>query len=131
MRGDLARAVGEQALAVVVEAGDLGEARFSEQALEAPWRVAHLGDAVLVAGVAALEAVLPVRLDEQEAATGPERLACGRKHEVCTAAVVEGVVEQGRVEAAAEVEALHVGHVELGVGSILFGEVTGDRDHLR
>src|SRR5438552_144810 len=67
--GDLARTVGEQALAVVVEAGQLGEAGLSEEALEAARRVTHLGDAVLVAGVATLEAVLPVRFDEQEMAT--------------------------------------------------------------
>src|SRR5437879_3069786 len=38
VRGDLARPVGEQALAVVVEAGELGEAGLSEQALEAARR---------------------------------------------------------------------------------------------
>src|SRR5439155_1187681 len=74
MRGDLPRPVREKALAVVVEAGDLGEPGLLEEALEAARRVAHLGDAVLVARIAALEAVLPVRLDEQEAAAGAQRL---------------------------------------------------------
>src|SRR4051812_34824941 len=52
---DLAGAVREEPLAVVVEAGDLREAGLAEQALEAARRVAHLGDAVLVARVTALE----------------------------------------------------------------------------
>src|SRR6185312_7308939 len=49
VRRNLAGVVREEALAVVVEAGDLREAGFPEQALEAAGRVAHLGDAVLVA----------------------------------------------------------------------------------
>src|SRR4051795_9078190 len=102
MGRDLARAVREEALAVVVEAGDLREAGLAEQALEAARRVAHLGDAVLVARVAALEAVLPVRLDEQEAAAGTEGPPSGVQDEVGMAAVVERVVEQRRVETALE-----------------------------
>src|SRR5205085_2857977 len=93
--GDLAGAVCEEALAVVVEAGDLREAGFFQEALEAAWRVPHLGDVVSVAGIAALEAVFPVRLDEQETAAGAERLAGGCEHEVGPGAVMKGVVEKG------------------------------------
>src|SRR5205814_400330 len=129
--GDFAGPVREEALAVVVEAGDLGEAGLLEQALEPAGRVAHLGDAVLVARVAALEAVLPVRFDEQETPAGAECSSGGREHEVCVAAVMQGVVEQRRVEALLEVERLHVGDVELGVDAFLGREFAGDHDHLR
>src|ERR671935_237943 len=128
---DLARPVREEALAVVVEAGDLGEAGLAEQPLQLAWRVAHLGDAVLVARLAALEPVLPVRLHEQEPAPWPERPPGRAQDEVGVAAVVEGVVEKCRIEAPAEVEGLHVGDLERRVGTFLLGELAGDRDHLR
>ena len=75
--------------------------------------------------------MLPVRLDEQEPAAWAKRLASGCEHEVCPAAVMQGVVEKCRVEAMFEVEGLHVGYVEFGVRSLLFRELAGDRDHLR
>ena len=50
--------------------------------------------------------------------------------EVGAAAVVEGVVEERSVETAAEVEALHVGDLEMGVDVVFVGELARDRDHL-
>src|SRR6185503_4016799 len=68
---------------------------------------------------------------EEEPAAGAESLSGRREHEVGTAAVVERVVEQSRVEAAAEVEALYVGDIE-GCGDGVGGrELARDLDHLR
>src|SRR5215212_2519468 len=108
--GDLPGPVGEEALTVVVKAGDVGEAGLFQQALEVSRRVAHLGDPILVACVAALEAVLPVRLDEQEATAGAERPSGRGDDEVGAAAVVQRVIEERGVKTMVEVERLHVGH---------------------
>ena len=75
--------------------------------------------------------MLPVRLDEQETAAGAERFAGCGEHKVGSAAVVQRVVEQGRVEAAFEVETLHVGDLEGCLGAFLLGELARNRDHLR
>src|SRR5262249_13353800 len=99
-------------------------------ALEAARAVAHLGDAVLVARFAALKPVLPVRLDEEEPPARFERLVRGSEDEVGAAAVVERVVEERGVEAAVEVEALHVGDLEMRVDVCPFGKLACGRDHL-
>ena len=59
-----------------------------------------------------------------------ERSVGGAQDEVGAAAVVEGVVKQDGVEPALEVDRFHVGNLELGVDSLLLGELARDRDHL-
>ena len=56
-------------------------------------------DPVLVGRLAAVEAVPPVGLDEQEPSAFDERLARGAEYELGVRGVVERVVEQARVEA--------------------------------
>ena len=129
--GGLARGVREEALAVVVEAADVGEAGLAQELLQLAGAVAELGDAVLGGGVPALEALFPVGLGQEQPAAGLEGPVGACQDEVGPLAVVQRVVEQAGVEAVAEVEALHVGGLEAHV-EVLGGRLLArDLDHLR
>ena len=99
--------------------------------LELARAVAEVGHAVRGGGLVPVEAVLPVRLGEQQAPARDECAARGGEDEVASRRVVKGLVDQACVEAAAEVELLHVCDLEADVEAFLIGELAGDRDHVR
>src|SRR5215210_554094 len=130
VRGGVDHAVREEPLAVVVEPPDLDEAGLAQQPLQPSRAVAELGRPVGVARVAALEALLPVRLGQQQPAAGLERAPGRREDELGPAAVVERVVDQARIEAAAEVELLVVAGLEASLDAFARGLGARDLDHL-
>lgn len=71
----------------------------------------------------------PVWLSEKEAAAWAQRLASGPDHKVGARGVVERVVDQASVEAAAGVEFLHVGHLEAHVDALRLGLLARDLNH--
>ena len=113
-----------------MEAADVGEALLPEQPLEVARAVAELRRAVGVGRLAALVALLPVRLGEQQPAAGLERAVRGGEDELGPLAVMERVVDQAGVEAAAEVELLVVAGLEGDVEPLAGRFGAGDLDHL-